>query len=281
MVNLPADNKVINGLWGCFAGETLSNLERLCIYSFCAHGHDFHLWSYHDIPNVPKDASGGKVVVRDAADILPQSKIFRRKGGLSHFSDWWRWEFMRKVGGWYADMDIVCLRPIDFADDIVVVKLNWKTLHAHFMKFPKGHYVAEAMAFSCAHPGRIMPWDKTSGKFSKIARTFCFWKSAHQKQRFGESGGPKGFSLAARHFGLFKNAKSSEITENVSRWGVNYYFNDAWHQMEILHPMLRHSCAFHISNSGIVHFGYDKNGVYHPNSPFEVLKRRYLPELQK
>ena len=48
---LSADNKVINGISP--DGKLLSNLERLCIYSFCANGHDFYLWTYGDFPNIP------------------------------------------------------------------------------------------------------------------------------------------------------------------------------------------------------------------------------------
>ncbi|MGI9297604.1 MAG: hypothetical protein ACR2QC_06880 [Gammaproteobacteria bacterium] len=60
MTALAPDNKVINGLWISPDGKPLSNMERLCIYSFCANGHDFHLWAYGDLPNVPKDAGPGK-----------------------------------------------------------------------------------------------------------------------------------------------------------------------------------------------------------------------------
>ena len=277
---LSSADKVINGLWISPDGKPLSNLERLCIYSFCANGHDFHLWTYGDINGLPQDAPGGNVVLRDAAEILPKSKMFFVKKSLAGFSDWFRWELMRQIGGWYVDMDFACLRPLAFNDETVFVNESTRFVNSNFIKFPKGHFVAEAMANACANPGRIAPWDTSGRRWSKRGRRLLFWKNAHEKQGWGESGGPKGFSLAARHFGIFQNAKPSWVSDFVALAGLNYLVDDELHNIGVLDGVLKHSYAIHFANEGWRSSGWDKNGDFHPNSPFEILKRRYLPELR-
>lgn len=55
-------------------------------------------------------------MIRYAEDVLPESKVFRYEKGaftghLSGFSDWFRYELLLERGGWWADTDIICLRP--------------------------------------------------------------------------------------------------------------------------------------------------------------------------
>ena len=279
MTDLSPDNKIINGLWISPDGRPLSNLERLCIYSFCAHGHDFRLWTYGDLPNVPQDTAPGKVEVCDGNEILPADKIFYVKKMLAGFGDYFRWELMRQVGGWYADMDMVCLRPIDFADEVVFVGERIGDVNSNFIKFPKGHSIACAMADACANPLKIVPWDTRRRRLIKIKRRLKFWMKVLERQSFGESGGPKGFSLAAQHFGITQNAKPAWTTDFIGLAGHQYYVNEELHDLGVLQPLLNRAYAVHFSNTVFASDGIDKNGTFHPNSPFEILKRRYLPEL--
>ena len=152
---LTPDNKIVNGLWISPDGKPLSNLERLCIYSFCANGHDFRLWTYGDLPNIPRDTSPGKVEVRDAAEILPANKMFRVKGSLANFSDWFRWELMVRFGGWWVDMDMVCLRPLAFEELIVFCQEKTGMINNNFLKFPRGIEFPHLMANACANPSPL------------------------------------------------------------------------------------------------------------------------------
>ena len=103
---------IIQSLW---IGDDLTNLEKLCVQSFIDHGHEFHLYTYADIGGIPDGA-----VVKDGNEILPASKIFRcRDGRLGTFSDWFRYELLAGKGGFWVDMDYICLRPFDFSADIV------------------------------------------------------------------------------------------------------------------------------------------------------------------
>lgn len=60
-------------------------------------------------------------MVRDANEIIPRSEIFSVRGGYSSFSDFFRWKVVLMNGGWWTDLDAVCLKPFDFTDDYVFV----------------------------------------------------------------------------------------------------------------------------------------------------------------
>src|SRR5437016_6886743 len=110
---LNVGNRIIQGLW---IGPKLSIMEQLSIASFLRNGHDYHLYIYNELPNVPKGA-----VIRDASEILPASAIFQYKDRPSYagFANFFRYKLLLERGGWWADTDVVCLQPFDFPDEHV------------------------------------------------------------------------------------------------------------------------------------------------------------------
>jgi hypothetical protein len=115
------ENSTINALW---IGTQLSALELLTIQSFLSHGHRFVLWIYYDMETkIPSD-----VQLKDANEIIPANKIFRYKykdqfghgkGSLAGFSDIFRYKLLYERGGWWVDMDVTCLKPLDFEEPYV------------------------------------------------------------------------------------------------------------------------------------------------------------------
>ena len=98
MINISTDqtceNKVIQGLW---IGSQLSVMERLSIASFISNGHEYHLYVYGDVRDIPE---GG--VVKDGNEILPASMIFQyeRHKTFSAFSNFFRYKLLLERGGW-------------------------------------------------------------------------------------------------------------------------------------------------------------------------------------
>jgi hypothetical protein len=89
-------------------------MERMSIGSFLAHGHEFHLYTYGDVGNVPNEAR-----IMDAAGILPKSSIFtyqtdRHQGSYAGFANLFRFKLLAERGGLWADLDVVCLKPFGF-----------------------------------------------------------------------------------------------------------------------------------------------------------------------
>jgi hypothetical protein len=91
-------------------------MERLSISSFLRHGHEFHLYVYGPIDGVPRGT-----VVRDGNEILPSSRIFMysEQPTYAGFSNYFRYKLLLEQGGWWVDLDTVCLKPFDFPDTYV------------------------------------------------------------------------------------------------------------------------------------------------------------------
>jgi len=135
------ENLIVHGLW---VGSLLSKIELLTIHSFLKHGHQFHLWVYEKLENKLPDG----VIVRDANEIIPKEKIFRRKfndpscgvgkGSVgSPFADWFRYKLLYEHGGWWTDMDITCLKPLDFADAYLFREHDKVSVIGNVMKVPR------------------------------------------------------------------------------------------------------------------------------------------------
>ncbi len=135
---LSPGNKIVNALW---IGDTLSPLELLTIKSFLSKGHDFHLWLYQPL----KTALPEGVVCKDAATIIPEENIFsykyknqfgHGKGSFGGFSDLFRYMLLYEHGGWWTDMDVTCLRPLNFDSPYVFRTHQDLPLVGNIMKCP-------------------------------------------------------------------------------------------------------------------------------------------------
>lgn len=114
-------NRIVHGLW---IGP-LTRLERLTLGSFAAHGHEFHLWRYESVA----DPLPQGVVVRDANEVLPRARVFRKRiadgevgigeGSYALFADLFRIKLLHELGGIWVDMDVLCLKPFDFEQPYV------------------------------------------------------------------------------------------------------------------------------------------------------------------
>ena len=141
--SIPSSNLVIQGLW---FGEPLSDLERLCMKSFMANGHEFHLYTYEELQGVPQG-----VVIKDANEIVSRDRIkeFRWFAG---FSDFFRYSLLLKRGGWYVDMDVICLRPLDFESEYVFAASSCMDFEHNYSPlsftdrqvYKSGHFVGDA-----------------------------------------------------------------------------------------------------------------------------------------
>ena len=99
---------IIQSLW---IGGSLSKIEQLCINSFLKNNHEFHLYTYGEVQNIPEGTT-----VKDANEIINSSEIFTYNGGsYAGFADWFRWELLYKKGGFWVDTDVICIKPIDSA----------------------------------------------------------------------------------------------------------------------------------------------------------------------
>jgi hypothetical protein len=106
------EQEPVQSLW---IGNQLGTMEQLSIYSFLGQGHPFHLYLYDECEGVPKG-----VLVKDANEVMPRST--KDSYVLSSmFSDAFRYRLLQLGRSpWWVDLDVVCLRPFDFKEPLVI-----------------------------------------------------------------------------------------------------------------------------------------------------------------
>jgi hypothetical protein len=147
----------INGLW---IGATLSPMERACVQSFLRFGHEFRLYAYDPIDNVPAGCT-----LCDASDVVPASDVFVHeqavgKGSLATFSDLFRYELLYKHGGWWMDMDVFCLTPSLPNLSVVIGRQDAQLINGAVLHFPAGHPAMGAAVKEARSLGRDVAWLK-------------------------------------------------------------------------------------------------------------------------
>ena len=122
---------IVQGFWH----GKIGTMERMCVNSYIRAGIEFHLYSYAgDLLSLSSYVS-----MRDASEIVPKSMISLFPWS-SIFSDYFRYALLEKMGGWWVDMDTICLKPFDdswpytFAQD----NIDHYYVSGYVMKAPAG-----------------------------------------------------------------------------------------------------------------------------------------------
>ncbi|WP_443938112.1 glycosyltransferase [Pedobacter sp. MW01-1-1] len=258
-------NNPIQGLW---IGGALSNVEKLCIQSFLDHGHEFHLYTYEEIKNSPKGT-----ILKDANEIMPESSIFRykkgwAKGSVSGFADVFRLLLIQKKGGWWVDMDIICLKPLDFKEELVFCssyEMEYGELANNcIFKAPKN---APFIDFCLKEIEKL---DLHTMDFG-LAGPFLFQRaikelnlSTQMKAHYFFN--PFSWKFLGELF-LDKMSFSNKIKELVRP-----IFKPATMKGRVINS---DTYTIHLWNEVWKAGNFDKNGIYQQNSMFEKFKRKH------
>lgn len=253
---------IIQSLW---IGNELSLLERLVVSSFLANGHEFHLYSYSPIIGVPTGA-----IIKDANDIIKKSQIFTCNGSYALFADWFRWKLINRMGGYWVDMDVICLKPFDFTDDIVYGMQDKWSPAIGVLKFPVGHELTSFMLHRCEEFYGFR--EPIQIKIKNMLRRMV-WGNRKDDLAWGHAGGPTGFRIALEKYGLLGIGKSVSIF-----YPVHY---DNWQDIftSVQHDNIADlTCSFsvHFWNEMVRCSKLDKNGCFAENSLIELLKNKYM-----
>ncbi len=239
-----AENRIIQGLW---VGAELSEMERLSISSFMRHGHEYHLYVYEEVRGVPAG-----VTVKDGAEILPASMIFQYRDFESYagFSNFFRYKLLLERGGWWADTDVVCLRPFDFAERYVFAS-----------EMSDGAEVATSGVIKAAQGSEALAHA---------------WRTCQQKQvrelKWGETG-PKLVDQTIRLFALEEYRQPAQVFSPLNYW--------EWERVlepERVWKFAEQTRALHLWNEMWRRAGRDKNQSYDLRCLYEKLKREFLPQ---
>ena len=173
----------MNGLW---IGD-LTPIQELSIRSFLKNGHRYKLWVY-DMENfidLVEDLRG--VELEDANQILDKKYIFKHwSGNLATFADIFRYKLLYERGGWWVDLDLVCLRKLPNNIDYFFGGERAKRTGAFkrkldhvfwigLMKFPKGDDLLKEMYMDMMEKrndfmveGRGLPFNYGQTKLRKL-----------------------------------------------------------------------------------------------------------------
>src|SRR5690606_22413221 len=103
---------LINMFW---FGDRLPALHWMCIASLVQQGHPVDLYCYEPLSDVPTG-----VRLKDANEVVSRACHFRStSGSYALFGDQFRYELLHRIGGWWSDCDVFCLRPFDFDAEYV------------------------------------------------------------------------------------------------------------------------------------------------------------------
>lgn len=230
-------NQKITGLW---VGDSLPLMPQLCIQSFLDHGHEFQLFTYKLYANIPPGTT-----VRNAREILPESAIFRdTNNSLAPFSDWFRMRFLAEEGGFWVDMDVVCLSDDVPDGELWFCRESPDVVAVGALRFPPSHPIPEALARLAEDPAWHAPWDTADDKRIKdelLLRT----PRVEERRRLVPWGfcGPVGMTRALLHYGLFGAAAPPSHIYPIPwpRWRECY--NGSVH---LSSPELRNAWAIHL-----------------------------------
>ena len=238
---------IVQSLW--IGGTVLSNVERLAITSFLQNGHAFHLYTYEPIENIPEGTT-----VKNANEIIPQSKAFtvplaHITNCYSSFSDFFRWKLILDRGGWWVDLDLVCLKPFSGFGEYVFSGGQGK---------PGSDDCIASGWFKAPKKSPIMQWgwDKCQDMNPKTMS----WGQA----------GPPLLTEAVHRFGFLK-----DILPLRTFCPIHYReFPAAWLTPNA--PSLPADVyAIHFFTSQWRIKGIDKDGVYSETCLYEQLKRKF------
>lgn len=236
------DQATVQSLW---VGPRLSTMEQLSIRSYLDQGHDFHLFTYGGVEGVPAGA-----VVRSGEDVLPATDIFRYRrgrgrGSVSAFSNSFRYRLLLDRGGWWSDLDSVCLRPLDFDEDHVL----------GYERSPDGGTLVGTGLLKAPAGSRLLE--------------FC-WQASLEVDRarleWGEIG-PRLMTRAVAAVGVPVRIVAPDVFFPIDFWRI-------W-QFVLDRRIPQGGHAIHLWNSGWRLHWLDPDAVYHPDCIYEQLKRRY------
>jgi hypothetical protein len=120
-----------------WTGPPLSFYEILSLKSFLSVGARVILYSYDSGLSVPEG-----VELHDAGELLPDEILKRHNAGsdkgLSRHSDLFRYIMLQRHGGWYVDLDVICLRDRLPPAEMYFARADADIIYNGIMKFPAG-----------------------------------------------------------------------------------------------------------------------------------------------
>jgi hypothetical protein len=177
-------------------GPALGAVERACMLSVLRHGHPLTLHVYRRPAGVPDG-----VVLKDAADILPETRIVHhRSGSCSLFSNWFRYELMRSNAGLWLDCDIYLLAAIEDSSPYLFGEEEPGVLNTAVLRIPAESPLLPPL-LALFEERAVPPWLSARARLSAHWRLRTRGRTGIADMPWGSTG-PHALSYLARLHGL-------------------------------------------------------------------------------
>lgn len=142
---------IVNMFWH---GSELPAYARSCMRSFIDRGHIVRLFAYQ-----PFDVPAGAIQA-DAAAVL-HARELQRYHSIASFADAFRYELLFNEGGWWADVDVVCLTDRLPDEPYAWAEQTPGVINSAILKFPKADPILAQLAARARKLSNSKKWGAT------------------------------------------------------------------------------------------------------------------------
>jgi hypothetical protein len=195
----------LNSLW---IGEQLGYIEKLTMVSALSVGHPFTLYSYtaEKLRGVP---SG--VEVRDANEVVPYPVLaYYFDGGWAALgTDFFRYAMQAKGLGYWVDLDLYFIRPIDFQDEYVFGWEHETSINGAVLRLPANSDMVRDLC-DIRHVNWRPPF------YGPRKTAIFYWRRLTEgdirPENYGwGTFGPKFLTYLAKKYGIARRAKERSV----------------------------------------------------------------------
>src|SRR5262249_19092550 len=207
------------------------------------------LYSYDEIPNLPPGAR-----LLPGSLIVPEREIFTMRKGTLHedsfgpFSNVFRYKLLLERGGWWVDLDVVCIKPFDFSAEWVFASERRQ----------KGGLLRATCAMKAPPGSDMVAW--------------CYERSRSHKMRDRRWAviGPHLVHAAVKKYNLTPFIVPADFFCPI----------DWWHARSLLEPgEIPSSYAVHLWNEAWRTDHWSQDPIYPPEVLYQRLHTLYPPAL--
>lgn len=186
-------------------GDALGPVERACMLSVLRQGHALALYCYRKPSGVPDG-----VEICDAAEILPERNVFfHRSGSVAFYSDWFRYELLKRGLGTWVDTDMYLLAPLDIAQEYLFGEESPGMINNAVLRLPPDSPMLplllepfEKKKMPATTPARLrLPMKARKALTGAVDLTRLAWGST----------GPLALNAFAQRFGLASRALPPDV----------------------------------------------------------------------
>ncbi|WP_320167761.1 glycosyltransferase [Mangrovibacterium marinum] len=220
-------------------------METLSINSFLKNYCQVHLYTYEYIKNIPDE-----VIVMDASEIISQKKIFKypHHDSYAGFANLFRYKLLMEKGGYWSDLDIVCLKPIP-TDEMYVFASERRPnqtvcVNNCFIGVPENSEIME----------------------------YCYSSALNKKTEelhWGQTG-PELLTEAVIKYGLEEYIVHPDVICPVDYWNCRNFLDNSNKNI-----ISEDTYTIHLWNEMWRRNNMDKSALYDDNCIYEELQREY------